>query len=79
MHRGGNDVEQLDTGVYLTERLRAAQPEYFDQELQRSTRKARLVGFVFGGLVTAVLGVVGVVSFLVFAPGFAEAVLAGLL
>jgi len=72
-------VEPLDSGVYLTERLRAAQPEYFDQELERSTRRARRVGFVLGGSVTVAVGALGFWSVLVFAPEFAKSVLAGLL
>jgi hypothetical protein len=68
-------VEQIDAGVYLTERLRAAQPEYFDQELERGKRKAGLLGFLLGGVATVLVSSVGVVTVLVFAPETLESLL----
>lgn len=70
-------MEQVDAGVYLTERLRAAQPEYFDLELERGKKKAGLVGFVWGGVATLLVSSVTVVTVLVFAPGSIESLLMG--
>lgn len=70
-------MEQVDAGTYLTERLRAAQPEYFDVELERGKKKAGVVGFVWGGLVTLLVSTVTVVSFLVLAPEAVESLLFG--
>lgn len=66
-------MDQLDAGTYLTERLRATQPEYFDQELARGKRAAKRVGFLLGGLVAVVGSAVVVFSFVVVAPETAEA------
>ena len=70
-------VEQVDAGRYLTERLRAAQPEYFDLELERGKKKAGAVGFVWGGVVTLFVSSVTVASFLVLAPEAIESLLFG--
>lgn len=70
-------VEQVDAGVYLTERLRAAQPEYFDLELERGKRKAGLLGFVWGGVTTVLVSSVAVITVLVFAPETLESLITG--
>lgn len=70
-------MEQVDAGAYLTERLRAAQPEYFDQELERGKRKATLVGFFWGGAATLLVSSATVATVVVFAPEVIESVLLG--
>lgn len=68
-------MEQIDAGVYLTERLRAAQPEYFDLELERSKRKAGLLGFVWGGVTTVLVSSVTLGALAMFAPEAIESIL----
>lgn len=71
-------MNEQDTGVYLTERLRRSQPEYFEQELARGKRNARLLGLLVGGLVAFALAALGTFSLIVFAPELAEALFFGL-
>ena len=50
-------MEELDHAAYLTQRLRRLQPESYEREVGRATRRARRVGFAVGSLVS--LGLVG--------------------
>lgn len=71
-------MDEQNTGVYLTERLRTSDPEYFDHELARGKRVAGRLGFLAGGVVALVLTGLSIFSLFAFAPGYAEALFIGL-
>jgi len=48
-------VVDVEAGAYLTEQLRRNHPEPFEQEIARSTRRARLSGFTWGVLSSALI------------------------
>jgi len=60
-------VEELDHAAYLTQRLRRLEPESYEREVGRATRRARRIGFAVGSLVSLVL-VGAVLAFLYFVP-----------
>lgn len=51
-------MDDIDAGAYLTEQLRRTRPQPFEQEIVRSTRRARRSGFLLG-LLSSLLIVVG--------------------
>jgi hypothetical protein len=75
---GEDFMEQIDAGAYLTERLRASQPEPFERELERRRRASQRTGF-FLGFALAVAGcAISVIAVIVFAPQAAEGLIASL-
>jgi hypothetical protein len=71
-------MDQVDAGTYLTERLRAVEPHYFEEELARGKRVAKRVGFLLGSLFALIGSAAAVVSLIVLAPETAEAFFFGL-
>lgn len=41
-------MDDIDAGAYLKEQLRRTRPQSFEQEIVRSTRRARQSGFLLG-------------------------------
>jgi hypothetical protein len=63
---------ELDPGQYLTERLRAVQPELFDETLERERKRAFVRGILLGlGLATTAFLGLGLAGFLL-APAVAD-------
>lgn len=59
-------MEDFDSAAYLTQRLRRLQPESYDLEVERATRRARRAGFALGSAVSLCLvGVAVIVLYLV--------------
>lgn len=70
-------MEELDHAAYLTQRLRRLEPESYEREVGRVTRRAGRIGFAFGSLVSLALvaAALGVLYFVPEALGVFLAVL----
>jgi hypothetical protein len=71
-------MEQIDAGEYLTERLRASQPEPFERELELRRRRSHRKGFLLGFVVAVASCATAVVALIVLAPEAAEGLIASL-
>ena len=43
-------MEEFDHAAYLTQRLRTLQPESYELEVQRATRRAKRIGMLVGSI-----------------------------
>jgi hypothetical protein len=73
------DIENLDASTYLTERLRNLQPGAYERELERSKRKARLVGIFLGSVGSLLALAAAVLAMIHFMPEYSAALIADLL
>lgn len=71
-------MNEQETGVYLTERLRRSQPEYYDQELARGKKRAQRVGFILGSLVALAAVALATFLFAIIAPESLESLFLGI-
>lgn len=69
-------MDDIDAGTYLTERLRKAHPEPFEQELERRKHTSHWRGFAFGVMLSGAVAVVVAVALFTFFPGLVEDLIA---
>ncbi len=74
----GDTIENLDTGPYLTERLRTLHPESFEAEVARAKRRGRLLGVFLGVFFTLTVLTAGGAAMWHFAPELVDTLLAGI-
>jgi hypothetical protein len=71
-------IDNLDTGSYLTERLRTLHPDSFEAEVERAKRRARRLGIVLGAAGSMVALFLGGFALWYFMPEMVEVLIAGI-
>jgi|GEM_PF-2209864 hypothetical protein len=74
----GSIIENLDSGSYLTERLRTLHPESFEEEVVRAKRRGHRLGVLLGVSYSLLVVTAGGAAMVYFAPDIWDALLAGI-